>query len=173
MHLSDVARDTFRLRRASLVAVAALLCVPLGAPAASRHDVGAAGRAPATGTSFGGITSQSFPIVVETAKRGRQVARTTIAIRLTCAGGAFITTPDSFEKLAISKKGKFGASFGPATIRNDDGTTTDLEGTISGAFNSSRTRASGKWSFRATDHDAAGAVSDTCDSGNVSWSAKQ
>jgi hypothetical protein len=59
------------------------------------------------------------------------------------------------------------------TNRNDDGTTTDFEGTISGSFNKARTKASGKWSFKATDHDAAGAVTDTCDSGSVSWSAKQ
>jgi hypothetical protein len=63
--------------------------------------------------------------------------------------------------------------FGPVTQRNDDGTTIDFEGTISGTFNSSRTRVSGTWAFKGTEHDAAGAVTDTCDSGSVSWSAKQ
>jgi hypothetical protein len=59
------------------------------------------------------------------------------------------------------------------TTRNDDGTTTDFEGSVSGAFNKARTKATGKWTFKATDHDATGAVTDTCDSGSVSWSAKQ
>jgi hypothetical protein len=171
MQLSDVALDTSRLRRAA--AVATVLCISFGASAASRHDAAAAGRAPAAGGSYGGVTSQNFPVVLETARHGRQVARAIVAIRLTCVSGAFITTPDSFQKLTISKKGKFGASFGPETLRNDDGTTTDLEGSISGRFNSSRTRATGTWTFKATDHDGAGAVTDTCDSGEVSWTAKQ
>ena len=58
------------------------------------------------------------------------------------------------------------------TNRSDDGTTSDFEGSFSGAFNKARTKVSGKWSFKATDHDAAGAVTDTCDSGSISWTAK-
>lgn len=81
--------------------------------------------------------------------------------------------PDGYRGLSVSKKRKFSASFGPMTTRNDDGTTTDFEGSVSGAFNNARTKATGKWSLKATDHDAAGAITDTCDSGSVSWSAKQ
>jgi hypothetical protein len=81
--------------------------------------------------------------------------------------------PDRFTGMSVSKKRKFGASFGPETNRNDDGTSTDFEGSISGAFNKAHTKVSGKWSFKATDHDASGAVTDTCDSGSVNWTAKQ
>jgi hypothetical protein len=75
--------------------------------------------------------------------------------------------------MAVGKTRKFGASFGPTTNRNSDGTTSDFEGSISGAFNKARTTVSGKWSLKDVDHDASGAVTDTCDSGAVSWKAKQ
>ena len=59
------------------------------------------------------------------------------------------------------------------TERNDDGTTIDLQGAVSGKFNRSMTSISGTWSFKATEHDATGAVTDTCDSGTINWTAKQ
>ena len=67
---------------------------------------------------------------------------------------------------------QFSLSFGPTTRKNDNGTTTDFEGSITGTLNKARTKATGKWSFKGTDHDAAGAVTDTCDSAKVSWTAK-
>jgi hypothetical protein len=127
----------------------------------------------AAGTVFGGTTAQDFPVVIETSKNGRKIVDATIAIHLTCTSGGTVTLPDGYRGLPVSKSRKFGASFGPMTSRNDDGTTTDFEGAISGSFNKARTKASGKWSFKATEHDAAGAVTDTCDSGSVSWTAKQ
>jgi hypothetical protein len=129
--------------------------------------------AAAGGTVYGGTTSQDFPVVIQTNKNGRAVSTATIAIRADCATGGFMTVPDGYRNMSVSKKRKFSASFGPTTQREDDGTTTDYEGSISGSFNKSRTKASGTWSFKATHHDAAGAVADTCDSGNVSWTARQ
>ena len=173
MQLCNAALDTSRLRCAGLIAAAAVLCGPIAASAASHRDASAARKAPAPGVAFGGTTSQDFPIVIETARKGKQVARATVAVRMTCTAGGFFTAPDFFERLTVSKSRKFGASFGPETLRNDDGTTTDFEGSMSGRFNSSRTRVAGKWAIKATFHDAAGAVTDTCDSGSISWSAKQ
>ena len=161
MRLSGGRSRVRRIGPACVVAVAVLAAVPLTAVAA----VG--------GTVFGGSTAQDFPVVIETSKNGRTVTKATIAIRLTCTSGATIVVPDRYPKLSINKKRKFGASFGPATNRNDDGTTIDFEGTISGTFNKPRTSASGTWSFKGTERDAAGAVTDTCDSGSVTWKAKQ
>ena len=86
----------------------------------------------AGGTAFGGLTAQHFPVVIDTNKNGRKVAKATIAIRPTCTSGAIATTPDRYTALTVTKKRKFQASFGPATTRNPDGTTTDVEGSISG-----------------------------------------
>ena len=146
------------------VAAGALVVSPLTA---------AARPAQASGTAYGGVTAQEFPVVIETSKNGRKVVRATIAIRLACSSGAIVIVPDGYMAVSVSKQRKFSASFGPMTNRNDDGTTTDIEGSFSGSFNKARTKASGKWALKATDHDAAGAITDTCDSGSVSWTAKQ
>jgi hypothetical protein len=148
---------------------------PLAAAAAARPEQGSsrATTAGAGGTVYGGVTAQRFPVVIETSRNGRKLVEATVAIRLTCTSGGAVTLPDGYRGLSVNKKRKFRASFGPVTSRNDDGTTTDFEGSISGAFNKARTKASGKWSFKATDRDAAGAITDTCDSGSISWTAKQ
>ena len=58
-------------------------------------------------------------------------------------------------------------------MRDDDGTSVELEGSVAGRFTKSRASVAGTWTFKLTFHDAAGAVTDTCDSGTVSWRAKQ
>ena len=55
----------------------------------------------------------------------------------------------------------------------DDGTTVDMEGSFAGRFTRSRAGASGTWTLKVTMRDAAGAVTDTCDSGEVTWRVKQ
>jgi hypothetical protein len=157
-----------------VVAVAALVAWPLGATASPGNVGPRAWTASAAGVVYGGLTqgTDRFPVVIEVSKSRKQIVRATAAIRLRCSSGGSFTIPDSFDKLKVSKKGKFGVSYGPETFRNDDGTTDDVEGSISGAFNAARTKVSGKWQSKLTHHDATGAVVDTCDSGVVSWSAK-
>ena len=136
------------------------------------HGRSQATTAAAGGTVYGGATAQQFPIVIEMSKNGKKIVKARIAIRLTCTAGGTVTLSDAYGPLSL-KGSKFTASFGPVTTRNDDGTTTDVEGTISGAFNKARTKASGKWTFKGTDHDGTGAITDTCESGSVSWTVKQ
>ena len=156
-----------------VIATAALVAFQLAAAARTEHGSSRATTAAAGGTVFGGTSAQDFPVVIATSKNGRKVVRASIAIRVACTSGARVTVPDAYANMPVNKQRKFSASFGPATQRNDDGTTTDFEGTISGAINKARTKASGTWTFKATDHDASGAVTDTCDSGKVNWTAKQ
>ena|SRR5829696_9210954 len=172
MRLSGGSSRRGRIGWVCAVATGAMVVVPLDASARHEQAGVRATTAAAGGTVYGGVTAQDFPVVIETSKNGRRIVNATIAIRLDCSSGGFFTLADSY-KATVSKKRKFSVSFGPVTNRNDDGTTTDLEGTLSGAFNKARTTASGKWSLKATDHDAAGAITDTCDSGSVSWKAKQ
>jgi hypothetical protein len=133
-----------------------------------------AATAPAatTGTVLGGETSEGWPVVVELSKNGKQVVRASAGIHLTCKSGGVVNVPDVYRKLTVSPSGKLGTNFGPTTQRNDDGTTTDYEGSISGKLNKARTSASGTWTLKWTDHDTAGAITDTCESGSVSWKAK-
>lgn len=128
--------------------------------------------AAAVGNTYGGVTSQGFPVFVDMTATRRQVVREVAAIVLKCTnGGRFV--PDRFTKLAVTKGGKFHVAYGPFTQRNDDGTTTDIQGRMTGALNDSKTKIVGTWRMIATYHDAAGAVTDSCDTGLLTWSAKQ
>lgn len=171
-----LSRRVLRHRRIGWVCAAAagaLVVSPLNAAATPAHGNSRAPTTGAAGTVYGGATGQDFPVVIETSKNGRKVVKAKIAIRLTCTSGSTLTFSDTYTALSVNKRRRFSTSFGPATTRNDDGTTTDVQGAISGAFNKARTKAFGNWSFKATDHDNSGAVTDTCDSGNISWTAKQ
>lgn len=134
--------------------------------------VAAAAPTAASARVLGGVTSDDWAVVVEINRSGKQVVQISAGFTLHCTSGGLVSLPDQYKKLAISKKGKFGDSFGPLTSPNPDGTKTVFEGSISGKANKARTKASGKWQLKATAYDAAGAVTDTCDSGSVSWKAK-
>jgi hypothetical protein len=168
--------EVFRQRRIGWVCAAAagaLVVFPLNAAATPEHGSSRATTSGASGTVYGGATAQDFPVVIETSKNGRKVVKARIAIGLTCTSGSTLVIADGYTAISVNRRRRFSASFGPATNRNGDGTTTDTEGAINGAFNKARTKASGKWSFKLTDRDTSGAVTDTCDSGNISWTAKQ
>ena len=129
--------------------------------------------ATARGTTYGGLTSQGMPVFVDVTATKRQVTRVVAAVRMTCSAGGTWTVPDRFTKLPVSKRGKFRVVYGPVTQRNDDGTTTDFQGRATGALNDAKTKFTGTWRLIATDHDATGAVTDTCDTGLLTWKAKQ
>jgi hypothetical protein len=147
--------------------VSALL---LAAPVAASGSPGKT-RA-STGAFFGGVTAQNFPVAVEMNKSRKRVVRIAIGLRATCTSGSGFSLPDWYKDLKVSKKGRFSSSF-TDTIRNDDGTTTDFAGSMSGTLNKAQTKVKGTWSWKGIDHDLAGAVTDTCEIANLSWSAKQ
>lgn len=173
MHLPSVLADVTVHRQAAILAVGLLGMTPVLASAAPRHD-----RTPArisattAGVVYGGVTDDDFGLMVETNASRTRIVRMAVGLALHCTSGGVIGVPDGWTKLAV-KKGKFGLTFGPETHRNDDGTTVDAEGAVNGKFNRSRTRISGTWSLKWTMHDPTGAVTDTCDSGTVNWTAKQ
>ena len=136
-------------------------------------EVRTSSRAAAVGNTYGGLTSWGLPVVVDMKANRRQIVRAVAAIDLTCTSGGSATVPDRFTAVAVTKKGKFSRAEGPTTQRNDDGTTTDFQGSISGSLNRAKTRITGTWRFKATFHDGTGAVTDTCDSGSVRWTAKE
>jgi hypothetical protein len=170
---SGLVRGVSRVRSGAVFAAALLCTSPQMAASAPQESPSQGRTAAAAGVIYGGMTSQQFPVVLEVSKNRRRVLNAIIGIRATCTSGDTVTGPDNYRRLSISKKGKFSASFGPVTLRHDDGTTTDVEGSIRGTFNATRTQASGKWRLKGTYHDGTGAVTDTCDSGSISWRAKQ
>ena len=144
----------------------------LGLAVALAGVMAAVAPAAAPARVLGGSTSDGWPVFIEINKSGKKIIQASAGLSLNCTSGGLVSLPDSYNKLRISKKGKFGVTFGPATSTNPDGTKTVFEGSMSGKANKARTKASGKWQFKATDFAATGAVSDTCDSGTVSWKAK-
>ena len=153
-------------------AAALLILVPMAA-ASPGTAAPTARHAASAGAVYGGTTAQDFPVIIELRSNRRQVVRAVIGIRLSCTSGGSFSLADNYVKVPVSRQGKFSVSFGPVTERNDDGTTVDFEGSMDGRLNAARTKISGKWQVKATDHDTTGAVTDTCDSGSVSWTAKQ
>ena len=165
-------RRVWRVVGTGVAAGALVVSWPTG-PSASAGMAAAGPRTltAAVGNTFGGLTNQGNPIVVDLNSTRRRVVRAVAAVDLTCTSGLASFT-DRFFDLAVSRRGKFSITYGPVTQRNDDGTTTDFSGRFSGSLNDTRTRLTGVWRLTAVDHDAAGAVTDTCDSGLVSWKAK-
>ena len=129
--------------------------------------------ATAVGNTYGGVTSKGFPVIVTMNATRRQVVRAIAAVEAPCTSDATLNSPDRFTKLAVTKSGKFKVVYGPYTVRNDDGTTTDYQGRMTGVLNDAKTKIAGTWRLIAVYHDPTGAVSDTCDSGLLTWSAKQ
>ena len=142
-------------------------------PMAAAGEAGVRTPSAATGNMYGGVTPQGEPIVVEMSKDRRRIVRMLTVLDMTCTSGDSGLVTDGYRQMPVTKKGKFSYAFGPNTERNDDGTTSDFQGRISGKLNAAKTKISGTWSYTITQHDVAGAVTDTCTSGSVSWTAKQ
>jgi hypothetical protein len=147
-------------------------CGALATPGAAQASAPVARSAASAGVVYGGITPQGFPVMVELRKNHRRVVRTAIGLRLSCTTGATLSLADNYSKGGISGR-KFHGSFGPETSQRDDGTTWASEGSFKGKLNASATKITGTWQLDVTIRDAAGNVTDTCDSGVVHWSAKQ
>ena len=147
-------------------ALAAVLAAATAAPA------GSATPAP-SGVVFGGATQQDWPVVVALNKARNRVDRVVIGLDMTCASGDTFSTNDGFQRIRLSRKGRFSAGVGPQRI-DAGGTPADVESKVIGRMGKRRSTMRGVWSLKVTFYDQAGAtVVDTCESGLVRWSAAQ
>jgi hypothetical protein len=142
-------------------------------PVATAGPSGVRTPSAARGNTYGGVTPQGEPLIVDMTADRRHIVRAVTVLDMTCTSGDTWVTTDRYPRMRVTKRGRFAYVFGPITERNDDGTTFDYQGRIKGRLNATQTRISGTWSYTVTDHDATGAVTDTCTSGTVSWTAKQ
>lgn len=140
--------------------------------------VGAGPSAAATkqasgGHVYGGVTPQNWPIVVDLDKTQTKVTRIVIGLDMTCTSNENFGTTDGFTAVKINSKNRFKATFGPQRI-DAAGTPADIQGAITGKRSKDRSSIKGTWNYKVTFYDAAGTtVTDTCDSGLVSWKASQ
>lgn len=143
------------------------------APATARAGAGPrAARSAVAGVVYGGVTPQRWPVVVEVSRNRRQVVGANVGLDLKCTSGDSFSDTDSFIKLRINKR-RFSSTSGPITTRNPDGSTTDFADSVRGTANAAGTKMSGTWELTETFFNAGGAVTDTCKSGTVRWTAKQ
>jgi hypothetical protein len=127
------------------------------------------------GVVFGGATSQTFPVVIQVTRNLKKVTLALIGWGADCTSGGGIANSDNYVNLKITRKGAFGASFGPQPAQGaPPGQTETDQGSVAGRFNKAHTKVAGTWRFTAIFKNATtGAVVDTCDSGFIRWSAKQ
>lgn len=174
--------DDARMRRSivfmtTVAGAASLTAISAAQPARSTrlvHRGALAVKAPAPpGVVFGGRTAQSWPIAIEVSKDLRQVVRADVGLHLQCTSGGFSNQFDNYRKLPLSSTGSFTASFSQNGVDVGNGIKADFAGSMKGKLNARRTSGAGTWSLRFVVHDATGAVTDTCDSGLVTWKVKQ
>jgi hypothetical protein len=163
---------------AALSVALAVAATPAGGATKPRHlsaakaSASAAPQAPG-GFAFGGITPQSWPVVVALNKARDVVEQVVIGLDMTCTSGDTFGTSDGFQALKLSKKGRFGTTFGPERI-DAGGVPADVESKVIGRMLKGRASMRGVWSLKITIFDAAGTTAlDTCESGLVSWTAVQ
>jgi hypothetical protein len=164
-----------------MLSIAALATLALAAPIGAAQGATASKSKIARGLVYGGVTASGFPVVIELSKTATKVVRATIGLELTCqVPGGDLTLPDSFTDLAISKSGRFSYSYGPEEVAGDPGTPVSkvqVFGSITGTVNKAKTRVKGTWNQKVVAYSAAdptgATVLDTCDSGVVTYSAKQ
>jgi hypothetical protein len=142
---------------------------------AARHvGAGDAAAKPAAGGQvYGGITPQKWPIVIELTNDARKVRRIVTGLDMTCTSNENFGTTDGFNDVKINSKNTFKATFGPQRI-DAAGTPADIQGAITGRRSNDSSSMKGTWSYKVTFYDAAGTTAtDTCESGLVSWKARQ
>jgi hypothetical protein len=140
---------------------------------AAGTPLGAAGGQPAPSAMvYGGMTGQQWPVMVELSSDRMLIARSGIGLDLKCASG-YEFLPDSYKGVPVSKTGRIRASYGPVRVDRSDGSFDVFQSRMTGTSNRARTRLAGTWRLVDAEHDATGALTDTCDSGTVHWTAKR
>jgi hypothetical protein len=158
-------------RNILLIATALAVAVPASTAlsAAPSADAAAAGI-----LGFGGATHQGWPVMVQLSRNSRRVVQAFIGIDTFCRnGGDYLSYPDDYKDLPVTKGGAFHATYGPTPVRQTDGTIRDFGGSMNGRVNAARTVIKGTWRLTVTLRDATGAVTDVCDSGKVTWTARR
>jgi hypothetical protein len=130
-----------------------------------------AAKAP-NGSVFGGVTPQSWPVVITLNQAHTRVDRVAIGLDVTCTSGQSFGTSDGFKALKLSRTGRFSKVFGPQRI-DAGGVPADVESRIVGRIAADHASVHGIWTLKITIYDStATTVEDTCESGLVRWRAR-
>jgi hypothetical protein len=175
--------DAARLMRRLLLGLA---CAAAAAAALALTSGATADRRPAkivnphalahvsakAGRVLGGSSEQRWPVVFEMNSSKTQVDEALAGLSLPCAQGGELSFSDGYRNLSLNNR-RFGASFGPEPSALPNGGSVEFSGAIDGRFKKGKRKASGTWQLTAVEKDPAGAIVDTCDSGEVEFTVKQ
>ncbi len=147
--------------RASLAALAALLCSAPVLPAAAEGQ-----PADKRGTVFGAYAPRSS-VVIELSRDGRQVQHAVHAWRATCDDGTPFLWHDEYQAIPISAAGSFRSSF-------DSGQSPDgrVSYSIAGKVNKSRTKITGVVKGSVNLRDPVAGTTMTCETSSLSFVAR-
>jgi hypothetical protein len=123
-------------------------------------------RAP--GVIFGGNTSQQEPVVVRMNETRKRVNDFLTTWNAPCTPEGLFRAPDHFGNFSVKSSGAFGNPFDYETPLAA-GAKRRIDYRLAGRV--TRTTARGAVQANVLDTDAAGATTDTCDSGGVTWKA--
>jgi hypothetical protein len=123
----------------------------------------------APGRVYAGLTGGGQPLVIERTRDGSRVRIFYVAWTAPCPSGGAFEVGHGWTNFSISAGGHFGDQWDDEE-KADDG-SSDLyaftfDGTVSGR------RASGTFGVKVTRKDAAGAVTEVCDSPVTRWTAR-
>jgi hypothetical protein len=141
----------------------------LGLVALSATPALAAGPRP----FLAGLTSQQQPVLLRLSADGRTVSRALTTLRLHCTSGATFFLPDEFINVHVSTLRRFRVTYALPPESIDATTSIAQSGSFAGRVDRTATRVSGgTWSITQVVKDpTTGAVTDTCTSGLVRFSA--
>ena len=136
-------------------------------------DTASKGTAPKAPVIYGGVTPQNWPIVIEFDREAGRVKRIVTGLDMTCTSKDNFGTADGFTDVKVNSKNRFKATYGPERI-DAAGTPAEIQSAITGRLTKDQSKMKGTWTYKVTFFDAAGTTpTDTCESGLVSWKAKQ
>jgi hypothetical protein len=125
-------------------------------------------RAP--GRVYAGRTSQDEPIVARVDAKRKRVADVLVSWdSATCQTPGFVHYGEQLHNFALAKTGRFGATWN-STERDSDGGTIRSDYALAGR--ASARQVSGTLRIGVTWMDGAGATTDACDSGGLTYPAQ-
>ena len=123
----------------------------------------------ARGRVYAGSTAQEMPVVLELNARRDTVERMRYGWWAPCSPEGGFLIADHLDDLSLTDGGFGSVLQHPVDLGGGDKRTFDYdaEGSLAGEAS-----ASGRISVNLTDTDAAGAVTSTCETGRIRWTAR-
>lgn len=149
---------------------ASLLAVPCAGVVGTAAADGRTGGSP--GSMFGAITPQGDPALFQVTANRRLITRMLITLEDKCQSGTTVVVVSGGNSaLPISRKGTFAGSSSGGPTTQADGSSSTFSDQVSGKLNKARTQITGTWHNVTIIRNPMTGMSDTCDSGTVSFTA--